>query len=297
MQDVLLKEFPRAKFIATKQLHRTISSLQESFITLRGGQNKLDVLVEILAGNAPSALNRNSRAHSNSQQPKRNRFSDESSSDADDLPVGLSGLIRPQSDARDSKNVSTAPTLVKLGDSQFGDEEADEADEDEEFELSGDEVLAEHDELTAEDGAEEERVSTQLGKDWKEAANDEGYDLPNEIDWSKQVHMHISEQHERVYRPVAEPTMVFCNTVPSARAVEHYLSENGFKTTNYHGSIPPQVFCTFFFFVGFCAEGMCPTQTRTKNFGLFMKGDVPIMVCTDVAARGLDTTFVKVRLS
>ena len=38
-----------------------------------------------------------------------------------------------------------------------------------------------------------------------------------------------------------EPTMVFCNTLPSCRAVEHYLAEQGFRTVPYHGGIPAKV--------------------------------------------------------
>jgi len=36
-------------------------------------------------------------------------------------------------------------------------------------------------------------------------------------------------------------------------------------------------------------------QVRTQNFQSFTKGEFPILVCTDIAARGLDTTFVRVR--
>jgi superfamily II DNA/RNA helicase len=35
--------------------------------------------------------------------------------------------------------------------------------------------------------------------------------------------------------------IVFCNSVNSARAIEHALSEDGFKTASMHGDIPPRM--------------------------------------------------------
>ncbi|CAI7911321.1 unnamed protein product [Closterium sp. NIES-53] len=37
--------------------------------------------------------------------------------------------------------------------------------------------------------------------------------------------------------------MVFCNTVQSCRAVDHFLSDANILTTNYHGQVPPQHRC------------------------------------------------------
>lgn len=34
--------------------------------------------------------------------------------------------------------------------------------------------------------------------------------------------------------------MVFCNTLNSSRAVDHFLNENQFSTVNYHGEVPAQ---------------------------------------------------------
>jgi len=80
------------------------------------------------------------------------------------------------------------------------------------------------------------------------------------------------EEGEDVQIEVA-PTIVFCNTVPSCQAVEHALQQAGFKTTTYHGDVPP--------------------IQRTENFAAFYAGDRNILVATDLAARGLDTTFVQ----
>eukprot|EP01114_Cavostelium_apophysatum_P020500 TRINITY_DN6890_c0_g1_i1.p1 TRINITY_DN6890_c0_g1~~TRINITY_DN6890_c0_g1_i1.p1 ORF type:complete len:524 (-),score=47.96 TRINITY_DN6890_c0_g1_i1:22-1593(-) len=66
--------------------------------------------------------------------------------------------------------------------------------------------------------------------------------------------------------------LVFCNTVPSCRSTDHFLSEQDYKSTSYHGDIP--------------------SKTRDANWRAFVAGDKPILVCTDAASRGLDTTMV-----
>lgn len=64
--------------------------------------------------------------------------------------------------------------------------------------------------------------------------------------------------------------MVFCNTLNSSRAVDHFLSENQISTVNYHGEVP--------------------AVQRVENLKKFKTedGDCPTLVCTDLAARGLD---------
>ncbi|GJR79698.1 DEAD-box ATP-dependent RNA helicase 39 [Tanacetum coccineum] len=64
--------------------------------------------------------------------------------------------------------------------------------------------------------------------------------------------------------------MVFCNTLNSSRAVDHFLSENNLATVNYHGEVP--------------------AVERVENLKKFKSndGDCPTLVCTDLAARGLD---------
>uniref|UniRef100_A0A5B7BPY2 Putative DEAD-box ATP-dependent RNA helicase 39 n=1 Tax=Davidia involucrata TaxID=16924 RepID=A0A5B7BPY2_DAVIN len=64
--------------------------------------------------------------------------------------------------------------------------------------------------------------------------------------------------------------MVFCNTLNSSRAVDHFLSENQVSTVNYHGEVP--------------AEQRVENLNKFKSDG----GDCPTLVCTDLAARGLD---------
>jgi superfamily II DNA/RNA helicase len=64
--------------------------------------------------------------------------------------------------------------------------------------------------------------------------------------------------------------MVFCNTLGSSRAVDHFLNENQLSTVNYHGEVP--------------------AEQRVENLKKFKSddGDCPTLVCTDLAARGLD---------
>ncbi|KAG6624172.1 DEAD-box ATP-dependent RNA helicase 39-like [Carya illinoinensis] len=64
--------------------------------------------------------------------------------------------------------------------------------------------------------------------------------------------------------------MVFCNTLNSSRAVDHFLGENQISTVNYHGEVP--------------------AEQRVENLNRFKsnEGDCPTLVCTDLAARGLD---------
>ncbi|GLU06930.1 hypothetical protein SLE2022_239140 [Rubroshorea leprosula] len=64
--------------------------------------------------------------------------------------------------------------------------------------------------------------------------------------------------------------MVFCNTLNSSRAVDHFLGENQISTVNYHGEVP--------------------AERRVENLNKFKSddGDCPTLVCTDLAARGLD---------
>ena len=60
----------------------------------------------------------------------------------------------------------------------------------------------------------------------------------------------------------------------SARATEHALAEEGYKTAGMHGDIPP--------------------RQRDRNFMKFKTQEegTKVLVCTDLAARGLDIPFV-----
>lgn len=67
-------------------------------------------------------------------------------------------------------------------------------------------------------------------------------------------------------------TLVFCNTVSSCRAAEHALAEAGLESLCYHGELN--------------------SSARAENLVKFRSGSIPILVCTDIAARGLDVPEV-----
>lgn len=63
-------------------------------------------------------------------------------------------------------------------------------------------------------------------------------------------------------------TLIFCNSVDSVRAVQYFLSEAGSPALSYHGDLN--------------------SRERESNLNSFRNGESQCMVCTDIAARGLD---------
>jgi superfamily II DNA/RNA helicase len=63
-------------------------------------------------------------------------------------------------------------------------------------------------------------------------------------------------------------TLIFCNTVNSSRAVEYALQADGIQSLSYHGDLN--------------------SRERSTNLEKFRAGEAQYMVCTDIAARGLD---------
>lgn len=93
--------------------------------------------------------------------------------------------------------------------------------------------------------------------------------------------------------------MVFCNSISSCRAVDYHLSEGGVSTVCFHGDIPiPARKTAIERFTGTFTD-QSPSDSLSGNGsasdlppikgddGLSM-GDQPVLVCTDLAARGLD---------
>ena len=63
-------------------------------------------------------------------------------------------------------------------------------------------------------------------------------------------------------------TLIFCNTVDSCRAVDYAMNEAEIESTTYHGDLN--------------------SREREANLQTFREGKYQFMVCTDIAARGLD---------
>ena len=63
-------------------------------------------------------------------------------------------------------------------------------------------------------------------------------------------------------------TMVFCNTVASCRAAEHRLRDAGLSCGAYHGEMN--------------------SAARVEALDRFKRGNTAVLVCTDLAQRGLD---------
>jgi superfamily II DNA/RNA helicase len=68
------------------------------------------------------------------------------------------------------------------------------------------------------------------------------------------------------------PVMVFCNSVASARAVQHALIDAGVSVSGCHGDIPPKL--------------------RRQCWSDFLTRRCAVMVATDLAGRGVDTRFL-----
>lgn len=51
----------------------------------------------------------------------------------------------------------------------------------------------------------------------------------------------LMKEFKKYARKENTSCIVFCNSVQSARAIEHTLSEDGFKTCSMHGDIPPKL--------------------------------------------------------
>ena len=66
--------------------------------------------------------------------------------------------------------------------------------------------------------------------------------------------------------------IIFCNSIQSARATEHFVNEHGFKAVSLHGDIP--------------------SKKRIAGIESFRAQEVKYLICTDLGSRGLDFPFV-----
>lgn len=96
----------------------------------------------------------------------------------------------------------------------------------------------------------------------------------------------VMEQHDKQNRLIEllkqyqsgknkdDRILVFCLYKKEATRIEEFIGRRGFKVGGIHGDLPQ--------------------HKRTESLDAFKRGDVPILVATDVAARGLDIPNVKV---
>jgi len=82
----------------------------------------------------------------------------------------------------------------------------------------------------------------------------------------------LMKEFKKYQRKHNTSCIVFCNSVQSARAIEHSLAEHGISTASMHGDIPPRL--------------------RERNFDRFKQQECEVLVATDLAARGLDIPHV-----
>jgi len=82
----------------------------------------------------------------------------------------------------------------------------------------------------------------------------------------------LCKEYRKYARKHNTSVIIFCNSVASARAIEHTLSEDGMESTSLHGDIPPKL--------------------RIANYLKFKRRESNVLVATDLASRGLDLPFV-----
>ena len=82
----------------------------------------------------------------------------------------------------------------------------------------------------------------------------------------------LCKEYRKYSRKNGTSLIVFCNSVNSARAIEHALANDGMEACSLHGEIPPKL--------------------RLVNYLRFKKREAKVLVATDLASRGLDLPFV-----
>jgi superfamily II DNA/RNA helicase len=70
------------------------------------------------------------------------------------------------------------------------------------------------------------------------------------------------------YNVTRNKTIIFCNSIASCQALTYFLDEAGIHATSYHGDLN--------------------SRMRLSNLNAFRRDDNMCLVCTDIAARGLD---------
>jgi len=82
----------------------------------------------------------------------------------------------------------------------------------------------------------------------------------------------ILKEFKQFSKETGTSSMVFCNSIKSARSAEHTISKFGYKVSSLHGDIPPKL--------------------RQQYFDDFKNRRTEILISTDLGSRGLDFPFV-----
>lgn len=96
--------------------------------------------------------------------------------------------------------------------------------------------------------------------------------------------LQLAEGEQRRGRRV----MVFCNTLDSCRAADHHLRERGLPTACYHGDVPLEGRRAAIAAFSVAAEDCSDSDGLDWGGGGEQHPGLPLLVCTDLAARGLD---------
>ena len=105
--------------------------------------------------------------------------------------------------------------------------------------------------------------------------------------------LHLEESLQRLHFKYMGPSIVFCNTINSARAVEHSLREAGVRTLSCHGGMTPSArLSAISEYKAATAEAILAREAGGLSGGadgLFAAEMVePVLVASDLSARGLD---------
>ena len=82
----------------------------------------------------------------------------------------------------------------------------------------------------------------------------------------------IFEKNKKHAEKTKGGSIIFCNTVACCRALEYFMQKEGYPVVSLHGEMP--------------------NKMRIQNYERFRRQEVPTLISSDLASRGLDFKFV-----